>query len=36
MNFSSQNQIIFYRKGIENLVELWEKVVDTNRKYIID
>ena len=26
----------FYRKGIENLVERWEKVVDTNGEYIID
>ena len=26
----------FYRKGIENLVERWEKVVDTNGEYIMD
>ena len=26
----------FYRKGIKNLVERWEKVVDTNGEYIID
>ena len=26
----------FYRKGIENFVERWEKVVDTNGEYIID
>ena len=26
----------FYRKGIENLVECWEIVVDTNGEYIID
>ena len=26
----------FYRKGIENLVERWEEVVDTNREHIID
>ena len=26
----------FYRKGIENLVERWEKVVDTNGRYILD
>ena len=25
-----------YQKGIENLVECWEKVVDTNGEYIID
>ena len=26
----------FYRKSIENLVERWEKVVDTIGEYIID
>ena len=26
----------FYQKGIGNLVERWEKVVDMNGEYIID
>ena len=35
MNFESKSND-FYQKGIENLVECWEKVIDTNGEYIID
>ena len=35
-NFFESKSNNFYQKGIENLVERWEKVVDTNGEYIID
>jgi len=33
--FASKNQK-FYERGIMELIERWQKVIDQNKKYIID